>query len=101
MNEYCIDFLPAELRDRGVMLSSRRRSSLLVALLAAMTVGVAAHSWNHFRSAEAERGVSLALSTNATRIDDVVDRLAAEQQRLSRFLGAYDQVALPVRPMAR
>ena len=39
MNEYLVEFLPADMRLRGVMMASRRRSTLLVALLAAMTVG--------------------------------------------------------------
>lgn len=98
MNEYLVDFLPADMRLRGVMTASRRRSSLLVALLVAMTVGVAAHSWNRYRAADAERGVAMQLTTASGKFDDVVDRLAAEQQALSRYVAAYDRLALPVSP---
>ena len=98
MNEYLVEFLPADMRLRGVMMASRRRSTLLVALLAAMTVGVAAHSWNRYRSADVERGVAMQLTTSSGKFDDVVDRLAAEQHTLSRYIAAYERLALPVSP---
>lgn len=98
MNEYLVEFLPADMRLRGVMMASRRRSTLLLALLAAMTVGVAAHSWNRYRTADAERGVAMQLTTSSGKFDDVVDRLASEQHRLSRYIAAYERLALPVSP---
>lgn len=98
MNEYLVEFLPADMRLRGVMMASRRRSTLLVALLVAMTFGVATHSWNRYRAADAERGVAMQLTTSSGKFDDVVDRLAAEQHRLSRYIAAYDRLALPVSP---
>lgn len=76
--------------------TSRRRSMLLLGLLGAVVVGVAGHSWNRFHAAEARRGVSLALTTNATKVDDVIDRLAGEQRELHRYLGVYDRLALPI-----
>jgi len=69
---------------------------LLLGLLGAVVVGVACHSWNRFHEAEARRGVSLALTTNATKVDDVIDRLAGEQRELHRYLSVYDRLALPV-----
>jgi hypothetical protein len=94
--EFIVDFLPRELRRRGVIATSRRRSMLLLGLLGAMVVGVASHSWNRFHEAEARRGVSLALTTNATKVDDVIDRLAGEQRELHRYLSVYDRLALPI-----
>jgi len=69
---------------------------LLLGLLGSVVVGVACHSWNRFHEAEARRGVSLALTTNATKVDDVIDRLAGEQRELYRYLNVYDRLALPV-----
>lgn len=96
MSEFVVDFLPSEFRRRGVKAASRRRSVLLLGLLGAMVVGVAAHSWNRFREAESRRAVSLALTTNAAKVDDVVDRLAEQQRELHRYLSVYDRLALPV-----
>lgn len=96
MSEFVVDFLPSEFRRRGVMAASRRRSVLLLGLLGAMVVGVAAHSWNRFREAESRRSVSLALTTNAAKVDDVVDRLAEQQRELHRYLSVYERLALPV-----
>lgn len=98
MTEFVVDFLPPEARRRGLEASSRRRTALLLGLLGAMVCGVAAHSWNRFREAESRRAVSLALTTNATRMDDVMDRLAHEQQELGRYLAVHDRLALPVEP---
>lgn len=94
--EFIVDFLPRDVRRRGVLAMSRRRSMLLLGLLGAVVVGVACHSWNRFHEAEARRGVSLALTTNATKVDDVIDRLAGEQRELHRYLSVYDRLALPV-----
>ena len=96
MSEFVVDFLPKDLHRKGLMATSRRRSSLLLGLLGAMVVGVGAHSWNQFREADARRAVSLALTTNGSKVDDVVDRLAGEQRELRRYLGVYDRLALPV-----
>jgi hypothetical protein len=96
VSEFVVDFLPSEFRRRGVMAASRRRSVLLLGLLGAMVVGVAAHSWNRFREAESRRSVSLALTTNAAKVDDVVDRLAEQQRELHRYLSVYERLALPV-----
>jgi hypothetical protein len=96
VSEFVVDFLPSEFRRRGVMAASRRRSVLLLGLLGAMIVGVAAHSWNRFREAESRRAVSLAITTNAANVDDVVDRLAEQQRELHRYLSVYDRLALPV-----
>lgn len=94
--EFIVDFLPRDVRRRGVLATSRRRSMLLLGLLCSVVVGVACHSWNRFHEAEARRGVSLALTTNATKVDDVIDRLASEQRELHRYLSVYDRLALPV-----
>jgi len=94
--EFIVDFLPRDMRRRGVLATSRRRSMLLLGLLGSVVVGVACHSWNRFHEAEAHRGVSLALTTNATKVDDVIDRLAGEQRELHRYLSVYDRLALPV-----
>lgn len=94
--EFIVDFLPRDVRRRGVLATSRRRSMLLLGLLGSVVVGVACHSWNRFHEAEAHRGVSLALTTNATKVDDVIDRLANEQRELHRYLSVYDRLALPV-----
>jgi len=94
--EFIVDFLPREVRRRGVLVTSRRRSMLLLGLLGVMVVGVAGHSLNRFHEAEARRSVSLALTTNATKVDDVIDRLAAEQRELHRYLSVYDRLALPI-----
>ena len=96
MSEFVVDFLPREALRRGTFTASRRRSALLLGLLGCMVVGVAAHSWNRFREAESRRSVSLALTTNATKVDDMVDRLADEQRELHRLLAVYDRIALPV-----
>lgn len=96
MSEFVVDFLPHDLHRKGRLAVSRRRSTLLLALLAAMVVGTAAHSWNRFREAQSRRAVSLALTTSGSKVDDVVDRLASEQGELRRFLGVYDRLALPV-----
>jgi hypothetical protein len=96
VSEFVVDFLPSEFRRRGVMAASRRRSVLLLGLLGAMIVGVAAHSWNRFREAESRRAVSLAITTNAANVDDVVDRLAEQQRELHRYLSVYDRLAIPV-----
>jgi Tfp pilus assembly protein PilN len=96
VSEFVVDFLPSEFRRRGVMAASRRRSVLLLGLLGAMVVGVAAHSWNRSREAESRRAVSLALTTSASKVDDVVDRLAEQQRELHRYLSVYDRLALPV-----
>lgn len=96
MSEFVVDFLPRDLQRKGVLAASRRRSALLLALLGCTVVGVAAHSWNRFRQAESRRAVSLALTTNGTGIEEVVNRLAGEQRELRRYLGVYDRLALPV-----
>lgn len=96
MSEFVVDFLPRDLHRKGRLAVSRRRSTLLLALLASMVVGTAAHSWNRFREAQSRRAVSLALTTSGSKVDDVVDRLASEQGELRRFLGTYDRLALPV-----
>jgi hypothetical protein len=96
VSEFVVDFLPSEFRRRGVMAASRRRSVLLLGLLGAMVVGVAAHSWNRFREAESRSSVSLALTTNAAKVDDVIDRLAEQQRELHRYLSVYERLALPV-----
>jgi len=96
VSEFVVDFLPSEFRRRGVLAASRRRSVLLLGLLGAMIVGVAAHSWNRFREAESRRAVSLAITTNAANVNDVVDRLAEQQRELHRYLSVYDRLAIPV-----
>lgn len=96
MSEFVVDFLPRDLHRKGLMATSRRRSALLLALLGAMVVGAAAHSWNRFREAQSRRAVSLALTTSGAKVDDMVDRLAAEQGELHRFLAVYDRLALPL-----
>ena len=96
MSEFVVDFLPRDLHRKGLMATSRRRSALLLVLLGAMVVGTAAHSWNRFREAQSRRAVSLALTTSGSKVDDVVDRLAAEQGELRRFLAVYDRLALPI-----
>ena len=96
MSEFVVDFLPREALRRGTITASRRRSALLLGLLGCMVIGVAAHSWNRFREADSRRAVSLALTTNATKVDDVIDRLADEQRELHRLLAVYDRIALPV-----
>lgn len=98
MTEFVIDFLPADARRRGLAATSRRRTALLVTLLGCSVAGVAAHSWNRFREAESRRSVSLALTTNTARIDDVMDRLAAEQGELRRYLSVHERLALPIEP---
>lgn len=98
MTEFVVDFLPPEARRRGMAATSRRRTALLLGLLGAMVCGVAAHSWNRFREADSRRSVSLAITTNAARIDDVMDRLAQEQRELGRYLAVHDRLALPVEP---
>lgn len=94
--EYLIDFLPPDLRRRAVLRISRRRSLLLLALMFALVVGVAAHSWNTYRVADVDRTISMQVATNSTKVDDVVDQLAADQQAITRFMGVYDQLALPM-----
>jgi hypothetical protein len=94
--DYLIEFLPQELRRQSVIAATRRRSALLVGLLTMLSVGVAAHSWNLYRRADIERQITLQVCTNAVKVDDVIDRLAADQQRITRFLGVYDRVALPL-----
>ena len=96
MSEFVVDFLPKDLHRRGLMATSRRRSALLLALLGSMVVGVGAHSWNRFREAESRRAVSLALTTNGSKVDDVGARLAAAPRELRRYLGVYDRLALPI-----
>lgn len=94
--DYLIEFLPQELRRQSVIAATRRRSALLVGLLTMLSIGVAAHSWNLYRRADIERQITLQICTNAIKVDDVIDRLAADQQQITRFLGVYDRVALPL-----
>lgn len=94
--DFLVDFLPPDLRRRTVLRVSRRRSALLLLLMSAMVVGVAAHSWNMYRQADVDREVSMQVATNSTKVDDVVDKLAKDQQTITRFLGVYDQIALPL-----
>lgn len=96
MNECVVDFLPAQLRRRGATIASRRRSALLVGLLAATLVGVAAHSWNQCRAADARRAVSMSVATSSGKVDELVERLAAEQRELARRMSVTDRLALPV-----
>lgn len=95
MNEFVVDFLPTDLRRRGAALGARRRSMLLVSLLGLCVVGVCAHSWNSIRAAEQRRGVSLALAANSGKVDDLIERLAAEQRDLSTRIALSDRLALP------
>lgn len=96
MNECVVDFLPAQLRRRGATMTSRRRSALLVGLLTATLVGVAAHSWNQYRAADARRAVSMSVATSSGKVDEVIERLAAEQRELARRMSITDRLALPV-----
>lgn len=95
MNECVVDFLPAQLRRRGATLTSRRRNALLVGLLSVTLVGVAAHSWNQYRAADARRAVSMSVATSSGKVDELVERLAAEQRELSRRMSITDSLALP------
>jgi hypothetical protein len=95
VNEFVVDFLPTDLRRRGAALGARRRSMLLVSLLGLCVVGVCAHSWNSIRAAEQRRGVSLALAANSGKVDDLIERLAAEQRDLSTRIALSDRLALP------
>ncbi|MFM8873977.1 MAG: hypothetical protein ACKOJI_11630, partial [Phycisphaerales bacterium] len=95
MNEIVVDVLPTDLRRRGAALGARRRSMLLVSLLGLCVVGVCAHSWNSIRAAEQRRGVSLALAANSGKVDDLIERLAAEQRDLSTRIALSDRLALP------
>lgn len=95
MNELVVDFLPTDLRRRGAALGARRRSMLLVSLLGLCVVGVCAHSWNSIRAAEQRRGVSMALAANSGKVDDLIERLAAEQRDLATRIALSDRLALP------
>jgi len=95
VNELVVDFLPTDLRRRGAALGARRRSMLLVSLLGLCVVGVCAHSWNSIRAAEQRRGVSMALAANSGKVDDLIERLAAEQRDLSTRIALSDRLALP------
>ncbi|MFO0784442.1 MAG: PilN domain-containing protein [Phycisphaerales bacterium] len=94
--DFLVDFLPPELRRRTFIRATKRRSMLLLVLLGMSATGVAAHSWNVYRLAEADRNVSLKVCTNSAKVDDIVDKLAADQQQITRFMGVYDQIALPL-----
>jgi hypothetical protein len=96
MNECVVDFLPAQLRRRGATLTSRRRNALLVGLLSVTLVGVAAHSWNQYRAADARRAVSMSVATSSGKVDELIERLAAEQRELSRRMSITDSLALPL-----
>lgn len=96
MNECVVDFLPAQLRRRGATMTSRRRNALLVGLLSVTLVGVAAHSWNQFRAADARRAVSMAVATSSGKVDELIERLAVEQRELARRMSITDRLALPV-----
>jgi hypothetical protein len=96
MNECVVDFLPAQLRRRGATLTSRRRNALLVGLLSVTLVGVAAHSWNQYRAADARRAVSMSVATSSGKVDELIERLAAEQRELSRQMSITDSLALPL-----
>ena len=95
MSEFVVDFLPPDLRRRGAALGARRRSMLLVSLLGLCVVGVCAHSWNSIRAAERRRGVSMALAASSGKVDDLVERLAAEQRDLAARIALSDRLALP------
>jgi Tfp pilus assembly protein PilN len=95
VNEFVVDFLPTDLRRRGAALGARRRSMLLVSLLGLCVVGVCAHSWNSNRAAEQRRSVSLALAANSGKVDELIERLAAEQRDLAARIALSDRLALP------
>ena len=97
MNEFVVDFLPSDLRRRGAALGARRRSMMLVSLLGLCVVGVCAHSWNSIRAAEQRRGVSMALAANSGKVDELIERLAAEQRDLAARIALSDRLALPAR----
>ncbi len=96
MNECVVDFLPAQLRRQGATLTSRRRNSLLVGLLSVTLVGVAAHSWNQYRAADARRAVSMSVAASSGKVDELIERLAAEQRELARRMSITESLALPV-----
>lgn len=96
MNECVVDFLPAQLRRRGATMTSRRRNALLVGLLSVTLVGVAAHSWNQYRAADARRAVSMSVAASSGKVDELIERLAAEQRELSRRMSITDRLALPL-----
>ena len=96
MNECVVDFLPAQLRRRSATLTSRRRNALLVGLLSVTLVGVAAHSWNQYRTADVRRAISMSVAASSGKVDELIERLAAEQRELARRMSITDRLALPL-----
>lgn len=94
--EFLVEFLPPELRRQTFIRAARRRSTLLIALMLFLAIGVSAHSWNLYRKADIDCDLSMKLCQNSAKVDGLVDQLAADQQNLTRFMGVYDRIATPL-----
>lgn len=91
-----IDFMPEEVRREIQVRLSRRRSNLLLVLLAMTSLGVGFHSWNSARSADIARSVEAQLAANAPGNEELMARLASERGDLERALRVTDGLVPPI-----
>lgn len=91
-----IDFMPEEVRHEIRVRLSRRRSNLLLVLMAVSSLGVGFHSWNSARMADIARSVEAQLAASATNDPEMTGRLAAEQTELERALRVTDGLVPPI-----
>lgn len=91
-----IDFMPDEVRRDISVRLSRRRSNLLLVLMAVSSVGVGFHSWNSARTAEITRKVEAQLAASANSNPELSQRLSSEQAELERALRVTDGLVSPI-----
>jgi len=91
-----VDFMPEEVRREIQVRLSRRRSNLLLVLLAMSSLGVGFHSWNSARSADIARSVEAQLAANAPGNEELIARLTSEQVELERALRVTDGLVPPI-----
>jgi hypothetical protein len=96
MSAPLIDFLQVSVRREAVAKLTRRRTGLLAALMVALSALAGMHSWNRARVAQADLDLETRMFQQASNIDELWDRLAAEHQSLRRGLEVTDGLTPPV-----
>lgn len=85
-----VDFLQVSVRREAVAKLARRRTGLLAALMIALSALAGMHSWNRARAAQADLDLETRMYQQASNIDELWDRLAAEHQALRHGLEVTD-----------
>jgi len=96
MSAPLVDFLQVSVRREAVAQLTRRRTGLLAALMIALSAFAGMHSWNRARTAQADLDLETRMFEQASNIDELWDRLAAEHQALRRGLEVTDGLMPPV-----